>query len=57
MKIVLGSDARDMLRRYEYAFKGLRAEAHRLYVRGQRVTSIAAISSAGLMDVYHTYRR
>ena len=49
-----GSDARDMLRQYGYALRGHRAEAHRLYLRGRRISSIAAISSSGLIDVYHT---
>jgi transposase len=49
-----GSDARDMLRRYGYAIRGHRAEVRRLYVRGSRISSIAAISSSGLIDTYHT---
>ena len=49
-----GSDARDMLRRYGYAFRGERAVCHQLTVRGQRMSSIAAISVEGVIDVYHT---
>ena len=43
-----------MLRRYGYSIRGYRTEIHSLLVRGRRVTSIAAISSTGLLDVYHT---
>ena len=49
-----GSDARDMLRRYGYALRGLRAETRSLLVRGRRISSIAAIDSTGLVDVYNT---
>lgn len=49
-----GSDARDMLRRYGYAIRGQRAITHRFQVRGRRITSVAAISSSGLLDVHHT---
>lgn len=49
-----GSDARDMLRKYGYAIRGERASVQRLFVRGNRVSSIAAISSIGLMDVHST---
>lgn len=49
-----GSDARDMLRKYGYAIRGERANVQRLFVRGNRVSSIAAISSIGLMDVHST---
>ena len=49
-----GSDRRDANRMYGYAFRGQRAEVHRLMVRGKRVSSIAAISSTGMVDVYMT---
>ena len=48
------SDARDMLQRYGYAIRGHRAESHQLLVRGKRITSFAAMSSSGLMDVQFT---
>lgn len=49
-----GSDKRDLYRKYGYAFRGERAEVHRLVIRGKRVSSIAAISSTGVVDVHMT---
>ena len=46
-----GSDLKEMLRRYGYALRGERAVCHRLQVRGQRISAIAAISSDGLLGV------
>lgn len=48
-----GSDRRDILRKYGYSIRGDRSEVHRLLVRGKRVSSIAALSSMGLIgNVY-----
>ena len=49
-----GSDVRDMLRRYGYAIRGHKAEVQQLFLRGKRITSIAAISSSGLIGAHHT---
>ena len=46
-----GSDLKEILRRYGYALRGERAVCHRLQVRGQRISPIAAISSDGLLGV------
>lgn len=46
-----GSDKRDLYRKYGYAFRGERAEVHRLVIRGKRVSSIA---STGVVDVHMT---
>lgn len=50
-----GSDARDMLRQYGYAIRGERTQVHRFLIRGRRVSSIAAISSSGLIDVHYSF--
>lgn len=46
-----GSKLKNMLRRYGYALCGSRAVNHQLLVRGQNITSIAAISTEGLLAV------
>lgn len=46
-----GSKLKDMLRRYGYAMCGDRAENNTFLVRGQTITSIAAISTDGLLAV------
>ena len=43
-----GSDARDHVRKFGYAIRGMRAEYHRLLSRGRRVNAIGAISCTGL---------
>ena len=45
-----GTDRRDMLRRDVYSLSGKPAEAHRLQVRGQRLSSIVIMSIAGMFD-------
>ena len=49
-----GSRLKDMLRQYGYALRGDRAVSHRLLLRGQNITSIAAISTEGLLAVETT---
>ena len=46
-----GSDLKEMLRRYGYTLRGEHAVCHRLQVRGQWISAIAAISSDGLLGV------
>lgn len=46
-----GSKLKDMLRKYGYALCGDRAVNHQLLVRGQNITSIAAICTEGLLAV------
>ena len=46
-----GSDARTYARKCGYSLRGTRAECHRLLVRGQRISAIAAIASDGLTAV------
>ena len=45
-----GTDRRDALRRYAYSWRGLPALAHKLLVRGQYLSSIAIMSSSGVLD-------
>ena len=45
-----GTDRRDALRRYAYSWRGLPALAHKLLVRGQRLSSIAIMSTSGVLD-------
>lgn len=46
-----GSDARNKQRRYGYSIRGKPAKNQTLLVRGERVSAIACMSSAGLLDV------
>ena len=46
-----GSDARDHMRRFGYAFRGLRPVSRRLLTRGQRINAIAGLSSSGIVAV------
>ena len=45
----MGSDRRDAMRQYGYAIRGETPQCHRLQVRGQRISAVAAISSAGVL--------
>lgn len=45
-----GSDRRDQVRKFGYALKGLTPVYHRLLARGTRVSSIAVMSSEGVLD-------
>ena len=46
-----GSDARDHIRRFGYALRGMTPTPHRLLARGKRVNAIAALSSSGVVAV------
>ena len=46
-----GCDNRNCMRKYGYAIRGETPEYHRLLVRGQRISAIAAISVDGLLAV------
>ena len=46
-----GSDARDYIRRFGYALRGMTPTSHRLLARGKRVNAIAALSSSGVVAV------
>ena len=45
-----GTDRRDTLRRYTYSWRGKPAVAYKLLVQGQRLSSIAIMSTMGLLD-------
>ena len=47
-----GTDRRNVLRRYAYSWRGMPAVAHRLLVRGQRLSSIAIMSTSGVLDCH-----
>ena len=47
-----GTDRRDSLRRYAYSWRGKPVRAHRLLVRGQHLSSIALMSTNGVLDVH-----
>ena len=49
-----GSNLKDTLRKYGYALCGDRATSHRSLVRGQRMTSIAAMCTKGVLAVTTT---
>lgn len=46
-----GADRRNMIRKQGYSIRGMPLKSHRLLVRGERVSAIACISLAGLLDV------
>ena len=46
-----GSDARDHMRKYGYAFRGFRPVSRRLLARGQWINAIAWMSSSGILAV------
>ena len=47
-----GTDRRNVLRQYAYSWRGMPAVAHRLLVRGQRLSSIAIMSTSGVLDCH-----
>ena len=49
-----GTKLKDMLRQYGYAIRGERAISNRLQIQGRNMTSIAAISTEGLVTVETT---
>lgn len=46
-----GSDARNHIRKFGYAMKGIPPVCHRIVARGKRISAIAAISNDGLLGV------
>ena len=38
-----GSDARNYMRKFGFSLRGMRAECHRILVRGERISAVAAI--------------
>ncbi len=46
-----GSDRRNVIRKYGYSLRGKPLRNHTMLVREERVSAIACISVAGLMDV------
>ena len=50
-----GSDARNHIRKYGYAMRGITPVYHRLLARGRRISAITAISSECLVGVDLTY--
>ena len=51
----MGSDRRDAMRQYGYAVLGETPRCKRIQVRGQRISAIAAISSAGMVSLELEY--
>ena len=51
----MGSDHRDAMHQYGYALLGETPRCKRLQVRGQRISAIAAISSAGMVSLELEY--
>ena len=46
-----GSDHRNTLRKRSYSLRGLPLKDHTLFVRGERLSAIACMSTRGLLDV------
>ena len=46
-----GADRRNSVRKFGYSMRGKPLVSHKLLVRGERVSAIACISIAGLLDV------
>lgn len=46
-----GADNRNLVRRYGYSIRGKPLKTHSFFVHGERVSAIACISMAGLLDV------
>ena len=46
-----GTDNRNLIRKYGYSMRGKPLKTHSFFVRGERVSAIACISMAGLLDV------
>ena len=46
-----GTDRRNLVRKYGYSMRGRPLRNHSFFVRGERVSAIACISMAGLLDV------
>lgn len=49
-----GCDRRNYMRKYGYALKGQVPQCHRLLVRGERISAIAAIATDGLVSLQLT---
>ena len=49
-----GCNYKDMIRKYGYALSGERAVSKHLMIRGQRISSIAAICTDGLLALETT---
>ena len=45
-----GTDKRDSLRKYGYSVRGKPITSHKLTCRGQRVSAIVAMMTAGILD-------
>ena len=46
-----GADNRNIIRKYGYSLHGKPLQSHKMLVRGERVSAIACLSVAGLLDV------
>lgn len=46
-----GADRRNLVRKYGYSLRGKPLQSQQLLIRGERVSAIACISVAGLLDV------
>ena len=46
-----GADKRNTLRKYGYSLRGKTPRSYKLLVRGEQVSAVACMSSAGLLDV------
>ena len=49
--IETGTDRRNLVHKYGYSMRGKPLRNHSFFVRGERVSAIACISMAGLLDV------
>ena len=46
-----GADNKDIIRHYGYSLRGLPMKKHTLLVRGERISAVAIMSNAGILDV------
>ena len=49
-----GCDKRNLLRKYGYSLRGERVVCHRMLLRGSRISTIAAMSSTGMIGWHIT---
>ena len=52
----IGTDRRDILRRYGYSWRGMPAKANKLLVRGEHLVAVAFMSTTGVLDCKITHQ-
>ena len=52
----IGTDRRDILRRYGYSWRGMPAKANKLLVRGEHLAAVAFMSTTGVLDCKITHQ-